>query len=245
MWVLECRKEPRHSHVILCAEEAYDIFFIGECFASSCHETVPEKVTCDILKSCILKLPVHLIMPETTCRHHRHCWCINIVIFKIALFVWKCSEDFFFPLYFAFKGASSITSARQRQLLLIHRWKQTHQTCWCWADVDVTVSSPVFLFHSFILSFFGLFWHFLIILCVCVCVCLQEVWACWCELLSYLEQENAFLDQLEQKLDETDNLQGGAEELQEALDVSRGCWLEGRMLKGLCVLCVLFLLSVK
>lgn len=50
---------------------------------------------------------------------------------------------------------------------------------------------------------------------------LQEVWACWCELLSYLEQENKFLDQLEQKLDETENLQGGAEELQEALDVSR------------------------
>lgn len=48
---------------------------------------------------------------------------------------------------------------------------------------------------------------------------LQEVWACWCELLSYLEQENKFLDQLEQKLDETENLQGGAEELQEALDV--------------------------
>lgn len=54
---------------------------------------------------------------------------------------------------------------------------------------------------------------------LCVCV-MQEVWACWCELLSYLEQENAFLDQLEQKLDETDNLQGGAEELQEAQDVS-------------------------
>ncbi|XP_069376703.1 dystrophin isoform X15 [Paralichthys olivaceus] len=49
------------------------------------------------------------------------------------------------------------------------------------------------------------------------CKTLEEVWACWCELLSYLEQENAFLDQLEQKLDETDNLQG-AEELQEALD---------------------------
>lgn len=49
---------------------------------------------------------------------------------------------------------------------------------------------------------------------------MQEVWACWCELLSYLEQENRFLDQLEQKLDETENLQGGAEELQEALDVS-------------------------
>lgn len=48
---------------------------------------------------------------------------------------------------------------------------------------------------------------------------LQEVWACWCELLSYLEQENKFLDQLEQKLDEIENLQGGAEELQEALDV--------------------------
>lgn len=55
---------------------------------------------------------------------------------------------------------------------------------------------------------------------LCLCLCLQEVWACWCELLSYLEQENAFLDQLEQKLDETDNLEGRAEELQEALDVS-------------------------
>lgn len=78
---------------------------------------------------------------------------------------------FFFPLHFAFKRANSITSARQRQLLLICRWIQTHQTCWCWADVNVTVSSPVFLFYSLILSFFGLFWHFLIILCVCVCVC--------------------------------------------------------------------------
>ncbi|XP_054915286.1 dystrophin isoform X6 [Poeciliopsis prolifica] len=50
------------------------------------------------------------------------------------------------------------------------------------------------------------------------CKTLEEVWACWCELLSYLEQENAFLDQLEQKLDDVENLQGGAEELQEALD---------------------------
>ncbi|XP_061760709.1 dystrophin isoform X2 [Nerophis ophidion] len=50
------------------------------------------------------------------------------------------------------------------------------------------------------------------------CKTLEEVWACWCELLSYLEQENAFLDQLEQKLDETENLQGGAEELKSALD---------------------------
>ncbi|XP_061571903.1 dystrophin isoform X2 [Cololabis saira] len=50
------------------------------------------------------------------------------------------------------------------------------------------------------------------------CKTLEEVWAIWCELLSYLEQENAFLDQLEQKLDETENLQGGAERLQEALN---------------------------
>ncbi|XP_061641382.1 dystrophin isoform X9 [Phyllopteryx taeniolatus] len=50
------------------------------------------------------------------------------------------------------------------------------------------------------------------------CKTLEEVWACWCELLSYLEQENAFLDQLEQKLDVAENLQGGAEEIQEALD---------------------------
>ncbi|CAG04995.1 unnamed protein product, partial [Tetraodon nigroviridis] len=50
------------------------------------------------------------------------------------------------------------------------------------------------------------------------CKTLEEVWACWGELLSYLEQENKFLDQLEQKLDETENLRGGAEELQEALD---------------------------
>lgn len=39
-------------------------------------------------------------------------------------------------------------------------------------------------------------------------------------MLSYLEQENAFLDQLEQKLDETENLQGSAEEMQKELDVS-------------------------
>uniref|UniRef100_A0A8K9VC93 Dystrophin n=1 Tax=Oncorhynchus mykiss TaxID=8022 RepID=A0A8K9VC93_ONCMY len=50
------------------------------------------------------------------------------------------------------------------------------------------------------------------------CKTLEEVWACWCELLSYLEQENGWLDQLEQKLDETDSIPGGAEELCEALD---------------------------
>uniref|UniRef100_A0A8B9K382 Dystrophin n=1 Tax=Astyanax mexicanus TaxID=7994 RepID=A0A8B9K382_ASTMX len=46
---------------------------------------------------------------------------------------------------------------------------------------------------------------------------LEEVWACWCELLSYLEQENAWMDILEKKLDETENFQGGADEIAEAL----------------------------
>uniref|UniRef100_A0AAV2LGC3 Dystrophin n=1 Tax=Knipowitschia caucasica TaxID=637954 RepID=A0AAV2LGC3_KNICA len=50
------------------------------------------------------------------------------------------------------------------------------------------------------------------------CKTLEEVWACWCELLAYLEQENLFLDQLEQKLDETESLEGRPEELQEALE---------------------------
>ena len=49
---------------------------------------------------------------------------------------------------------------------------------------------------------------------------LQEVWACWCELLAYLEQENAWMDLLEKRLDETENLQGGAKEIAEALAVS-------------------------
>uniref|UniRef100_A0AAR2KC62 Dystrophin n=1 Tax=Pygocentrus nattereri TaxID=42514 RepID=A0AAR2KC62_PYGNA len=46
---------------------------------------------------------------------------------------------------------------------------------------------------------------------------LEEVWACWCELLAYLEQENAWMDLLEKRLDETENLQRGAEEIAEAL----------------------------
>ncbi|XP_035768824.1 dystrophin-like [Neolamprologus brichardi] len=50
------------------------------------------------------------------------------------------------------------------------------------------------------------------------CKTLEEVWACWCELLSYIEQENAFLDQLEEKLDKTENLSGGSDELQKVLD---------------------------
>uniref|UniRef100_A0A669AVD6 Dystrophin n=1 Tax=Oreochromis niloticus TaxID=8128 RepID=A0A669AVD6_ORENI len=50
------------------------------------------------------------------------------------------------------------------------------------------------------------------------CKTLEEVWACWCELLSYIEQENAFLDQLEEKLDKTENLPGGSDELQKVLN---------------------------
>uniref|UniRef100_A0A8C2CNG1 Dystrophin n=1 Tax=Cyprinus carpio TaxID=7962 RepID=A0A8C2CNG1_CYPCA len=49
------------------------------------------------------------------------------------------------------------------------------------------------------------------------CKTLEEVWACWCELLSYLELENAWMDLLEKKMDETESLQGGVEEIEEAL----------------------------
>uniref|UniRef100_A0A8C2G3E7 Dystrophin n=1 Tax=Cyprinus carpio TaxID=7962 RepID=A0A8C2G3E7_CYPCA len=49
------------------------------------------------------------------------------------------------------------------------------------------------------------------------CKTLEEVWACWCELLSYLELENAWMDLLEKKLDETESLNGGVEEIEEAL----------------------------
>uniref|UniRef100_A0A673GMG4 Dystrophin-like n=1 Tax=Sinocyclocheilus rhinocerous TaxID=307959 RepID=A0A673GMG4_9TELE len=50
------------------------------------------------------------------------------------------------------------------------------------------------------------------------CKTLEEVWACWCELLSYLELENAWMDLLEKKIDETESLQGGAEEIEDSLD---------------------------
>ncbi|XP_076838749.1 dystrophin isoform X3 [Brachyhypopomus gauderio] len=46
---------------------------------------------------------------------------------------------------------------------------------------------------------------------------LDEVWACWCELLSYLEQENIWMDLLEKKLDETENFQGRTEDIATAL----------------------------
>ncbi|XP_047659645.1 dystrophin isoform X2 [Tachysurus fulvidraco] len=47
---------------------------------------------------------------------------------------------------------------------------------------------------------------------------LEEVWACWCELLCYLEHENAWMDLLEQKLNEVENFQGGADKIAEAVD---------------------------
>ncbi|XP_043928331.1 dystrophin isoform X3 [Protopterus annectens] len=47
---------------------------------------------------------------------------------------------------------------------------------------------------------------------------LEEVWSCWCELLSYLQAENKWLDELEKKIKLTENTQGGAEEISEALD---------------------------
>ncbi|KAI5619629.1 dystrophin isoform X7 [Silurus asotus] len=46
---------------------------------------------------------------------------------------------------------------------------------------------------------------------------LEEVWACWCELLCYLEQENTWMDLLEQKLNEMENLQGGADKIADTL----------------------------
>ncbi|KAJ8253066.1 hypothetical protein GJAV_G00208740 [Gymnothorax javanicus] len=48
---------------------------------------------------------------------------------------------------------------------------------------------------------------------------LEEVWALWGELLSYLKQENSWLDELEKKLQDTENVQGKtAEEIAEGLD---------------------------
>ncbi|XP_017939527.3 dystrophin isoform X6 [Manacus vitellinus] len=47
---------------------------------------------------------------------------------------------------------------------------------------------------------------------------LEEVWACWRELLSYLDAENKWLNEIERKLKATENVQGGAEEISESLD---------------------------
>nr|XP_013817322.1 PREDICTED: dystrophin isoform X6 [Apteryx mantelli mantelli] len=50
------------------------------------------------------------------------------------------------------------------------------------------------------------------------CKTLEEVWTCWSELLSYLDAENKWLNEMELKLKATENIQGGAEEISEALD---------------------------
>ncbi|XP_058428876.1 dystrophin isoform X10 [Marmota monax] len=50
------------------------------------------------------------------------------------------------------------------------------------------------------------------------CKTLEEVWACWHELLSYLEKANKWLNEVESKLKTTENVPGGAEELSEVLE---------------------------
>ncbi|XP_040122272.1 dystrophin isoform X6 [Oryx dammah] len=49
------------------------------------------------------------------------------------------------------------------------------------------------------------------------CKTLEEVWACWHELLSYLEKANKWLNEVELKLKTTENIPGGAEEISEVL----------------------------
>lgn len=46
------------------------------------------------------------------------------------------------------------------------------------------------------------------------------MWACWRELLLYLDVENKWLNEVESKLRATENIQEGTEEISEALDVS-------------------------
>ncbi|XP_048351416.1 dystrophin isoform X1 [Sphaerodactylus townsendi] len=50
------------------------------------------------------------------------------------------------------------------------------------------------------------------------CKTLEEVWACWHELLLYLDVENKWLNEMESKLRATENIQEGTEEISEALD---------------------------
>ncbi|XP_047620792.1 dystrophin isoform X2 [Phacochoerus africanus] len=50
------------------------------------------------------------------------------------------------------------------------------------------------------------------------CKTLEEVWACWHELLSYLEKANKWLSEVEFKLKTTENIPGGAEEISEVLE---------------------------
>ncbi|KAM7044971.1 dystrophin isoform 3-T3 [Molossus nigricans] len=50
------------------------------------------------------------------------------------------------------------------------------------------------------------------------CKTLEEVWACWHELLSYLEKANKWLNEVEFKLKTTENIPGGTEEISKVLD---------------------------
>uniref|UniRef100_A0A3Q2HN99 Dystrophin n=1 Tax=Equus caballus TaxID=9796 RepID=A0A3Q2HN99_HORSE len=50
------------------------------------------------------------------------------------------------------------------------------------------------------------------------CKTLEEVWACWHELLSYLEKANKWLNEVEFKLKTTENIPGEPEEISEVLD---------------------------
>ncbi|KAJ6667635.1 hypothetical protein lerEdw1_016756 [Lerista edwardsae] len=50
------------------------------------------------------------------------------------------------------------------------------------------------------------------------CKTLEEVWACWRELLLYLDIENKWMNEVEAKLRATENIQEGTEEVSEALD---------------------------
>ncbi|XP_063161281.1 dystrophin isoform X1 [Candoia aspera] len=50
------------------------------------------------------------------------------------------------------------------------------------------------------------------------CKTLEEVWACWHELLLYLDNENKWLNELESKLKATENVQEGTEEVSVALN---------------------------
>ncbi|XP_077199074.1 dystrophin isoform X7 [Paroedura picta] len=50
------------------------------------------------------------------------------------------------------------------------------------------------------------------------CKTLEEVWACWRELLLYLDIESKWLNEMESKLRATENIQEGTEEISEALD---------------------------
>ncbi|XP_073918838.1 dystrophin isoform X9 [Castor canadensis] len=50
------------------------------------------------------------------------------------------------------------------------------------------------------------------------CKTLEEVWACWHELLSYLEKANKWLNEVELKLKTTENVPSGAEEISEVVE---------------------------